>query len=326
MEHFDLQLFAGDGGGAAGASAGATSAGADAGSATGDTGAADAAQQYTTRSGRKVTIPQVSAQMGDTQQVQEPDATSGQDDAAGQDQTEESFDELIKGKYKADFDQRVQKILNGRFKQANETQAKLDKINSFMPALMQKYGLGEGATLDDLANKITDDASLYEEEALKMGVSTDVVRDMHRLQTQLAQAQQAQQQTIEEMRTREHLAKLAQQAEQLKQVFPNFDLLTELNESPEFARMTSPEVGISVESAYRAIHAKEIEAAAMQYGAQRAANQVAASVKANGMRPAENGMGNQAGIASQVDPSTFTLKDIEQIKERLRRGETISFG
>lgn len=331
MEYFNLQLFAAGDGAGAGASAGAAAAGTGADANSGAQGAEAAAPQYVSRSGRsRVPFPtttQETAQIGGSQQEDQTGAATGQDDAAaGQDQTEESFESLIKGKYKADFDQRVQKILNGRFKQANETQAQMDKISKILPALYQKYGLGEGATLDDLANKVTDDDSLYEDEAMRMGVSTEVVRDMHKLQNQLAEAQQAQQQTVEEMRVREHLANLAQQAEQLKAVFPGFDLMTELNNSPEFARMTSPEVGIPVETAYRAVHAREIEAAAMQYGAQRAATQVAASVKANGQRPAENGMGGQAGVASRVDPSSFGRKEIEEIKRRLARGENISFG
>lgn len=323
MEYFDLQLFAGEGDGAG--SSGTADA-ANTTGAAGDTGAEAAAPQYIPRSGRRRTEqanPLADVQYGI--QPQQKAQAKGQDDAAGDGQGE-SFDDLIKGRYKADFDSRVQKILDGRFKKANETQAQMDKVNSFLPQLMQKYGLEEGATLDDLAKKITDDDSLYEDEALKMGVSTEVARDMHRLQSQLEAEQRARQQTVEEMRVREHLANLAQQAEQLRQIFPNFDLMTELNNSPEFARMTSPEVGISVEAAYRAIHAREIESAAMQYGAQRAASQVTAAVRANGRRPTENGMGGQAGVVSKVDPSTLNKRDIEEIKRRISRGETISFG
>jgi len=325
---FNLQLFAGDGDGA-GASAGSAAGAADSGTtgATGDAGAEAAAPQYIPRSGRRRTEqanPLADVQYGIQPQAQ-PAQAKGQDDAASED-GKESFDDLIKGRYKADFENRVQKILDGRFKKANETQAQMDKVNSFLPQLMQKYGLGEGATLDDLARKVTDDESLYEDEALQMGVSTSVARDMHRLQSQLEAERKAREQSVEEMRIREHLASLAQQAEQLKAVFPGFDLMTELNNSPEFARMTSPEVGISVEAAYRAIHAKEIESAAMQYGAQRAASQVTAAVRANGARPAENGMGGQAGVVSKVDPSTLNKRDIEEIKRRIARGETISFG
>ena len=323
MDHWNLQLFAGEGdGGASAASSGTADAG-----TTGAQGAEDAAPQYTPRSGRRAekTNPLANVQYGVPQKGQTTANATGQDDAA-KEGSGETFDQLIKGRYKQDFDQRVKTILDGRFKNQRETQAQMDKINEFLPALKQKYGLSNDATVDDLKAKVLDDDSLYEDEALKMGVSTDVVRDMHRLQTQAAEAERARQETVEEMRVREHLANLAQQAEALRQVFPNFDLMAEINNSPEFARLTSPEVNIPVEVAYRAIHAREIEAAAMQYGAQRATSQVTASVKANGQRPVENGMGGQAGVVSKIDPSSLTKKDIEEIKRRISRGERISFG
>lgn len=310
MLKFNLQLFAGDGDGA-GASAGA---GADAGANPGVTEEAAAPQEYTTRSGRKVTIPT---------QGQAPMA-AGQDDAAAD--TQESFDDLIKGKYKADFEKKIQSILQPRLKTANENKATLDKLNGVMPLLNQKFGLDDKSTLEDLINKVQDDDSLYEDEALKMGVSTSVVRDMHKLQRERDAALQAQQQSIEDARMQQHFESLSRQAEALKQVFPNFDLMTELQSSPEFMRLTSPEVNIPLETAYRAIHAREIESGAMAYGAQRAAQQVAASVKANGQRPVENGMGGQAGTVVGMDPSKMTKKDIENIKARIRRGEQISFG
>ena len=219
----------------------------------------------------------------------------------------------------------MQGILRGRLKGIQDTKAQMDKVNSILPNLFQKYGLGEGATIDDLQKKVLDDESQYEDEAAQMGVSTAVVRDMHRLERERDAANQAKQQSIEDMRLRSHFEHLSRQAEQLRQVFPNFDLMAEINASPEFARLTSPDVNIPLETAYRAVHAREIESGAMAYGAQRAAQQVAASVKANQARPAENGMGGQPNIVTKTDPSKLTKKDFDEIKRRLERGESVSF-
>lgn len=331
--HWNLQLFADGGDGGAGGSAGAGTGDGGAGEgSTGDTGAQDAAAQYAAnRSGRKQKPnPLANVQYG-VSQAAEGDATAaGQDDAAqGTDQsqatTKPSFEDLIKGEYKADFEKQVKTILSGRLRGAQETRQQMDKVNQILPQLMQKYGLGEGATLDDLQKKVLDDDSLYEDEAAQMGVSTAVVRDMHRLERERDAAQQAQQQSIEDMRLWSHFEHLSRQAEQLRQVFPNFDLMAELNASPEFARLTSPDVNIPLETAYRAVHAREIESGAMAYGAQRAAKQVAASVKANQARPMENGMGGQANIVTKTDPSKLKKADIDEIARRLERGENITF-
>ena len=324
QEMLYLQLFA-DGSGDGGAAAAGTGDGGN----TGAQVAEAAAPQYTLRAGKKAQKPDPMANVRYGIQPQDktnaPDTTT-QAAAATEDASDPTYEQLIKGKYKADHDAYVQNLLNGRFKKANELQAQMDKVNSFLPALMQKYGLGEGATLDDLANKVTDDDALYEEEADKLGTTVDVVRNMRKLQARNEMLTQQQQRTAEEMRMQQHFAHLSRQAEALKQIFPGFDLMTEINKSPEFARLTSPEVNIPLETAYRAVHAKEIESGAMQYGAQRAAQQVAAAVKANQARPVENGMGGQPGIVTKTDPSTLKLKDIAEIKRQVAKGVKVSFG
>lgn len=332
----DLQMFADGGAGAGGdgGAAGAAGAGDGSGQAgAGETGAQDAAAQYVAnRSGRKArTNPLANVQYGVKRGEAGNQTAGGQDDAAkggdqAQAQSRPSFDELIKGDYKQDYEQSIQQILTGRLKGARETKAQLDQINAIMPQIMQKYGLGEGATIEDLKNKVLDDDSLYEEEANRMGTSTQVVRDMHRLERQRDEAVQAQAQTLEDMRMRAHFEHLSRQAEELKKIFPGFDLMTEINSSPEFARMTGPDVNIPLETAYRAVHAREIESGAMAYGAQRAAKQVAASVKANQSRPVENGMGNQPGAVTKIDPSKLSKADFDEIKRRVLRGDEISFG
>jgi len=325
MEIINLQLFAGDGAGA-GASAGAGDGAANAGT-TGEQGAEAAApQEYISRSGRRYAMPTTGGAQTTAGADDAPGSTSNNQSKDGDQPEDESFEDLIKGRYKQDFEKKIQSILQPRLKTANENKATLDKINQIVPLLNQKFGLEDGATIDDLVKKVNDDDSLYEDEALKMGVSTDVVRDMHRLQRERDEAVQAQQQSVEEARIQAHFEHLSRQAEAFRQIVPGFDLMAEINASPEFARLTSPEVNIPVETAYRAVHAREIESGAMAYGAQRAAQQVAASVKANGQRPAENGMGAQNGAVVGVDPSKLTLKDIEQIKARIRKGEQISFG
>ena len=63
-------------------------------------------------------------------------------EAAAQPQEHASFDELIKGAYKQDFDARVQAILDRRFKTAN---AELAAVRPVMALLRQRYNIPDGA-------------------------------------------------------------------------------------------------------------------------------------------------------------------------------------
>ena len=81
-----------------------------------------------------------------------------------------------------------------------------------------------------------------------------------------------------------HFESLERQAETLKESFPEFDLRTELGD-PVFLRLTSPEIGLSVEDAYHALHHREIAEA----GAKAAAEMIGNSVKAGKSMPQENG-------------------------------------
>lgn len=79
---------------------------------------------------------------------------------------------------------------------------------------------------------------------------------------------------------------MMQQAETLREVFPDFDLRQEL-QNQTFAQALG--CGMTPEGAYLAAHAAEILPAAMAYGAQYAREQLASSLM-GGNRPEENGL------------------------------------
>lgn len=315
----NLQLFAeGGGSGDGGAAAGGDGAAAE-GSGTGVTGENAAPQQqreYVSRSGRRYVIPDQD-QSAQPQQEQPPQNQAKE--------SQETFEDLIKGRFKKDYDERVQSTINARFKKANETQARMDKLDSIMPQLLAKYGLAEDASIDDFAKKVSDDDSIYEEEALEKGMTVQQVRDVHRLTAENERMKRMEQERTENAALEAHFSNLSQQAEQLRQTVPDFDLMSEVQNNPTFARLTAPGVGISVQDAYFATHRERTISDAMAYGANRAATQVAQAVRSNSNRPTEAGVGNQVGFQSQVDPSKLSRDEYNKIRERVRRGEKISF-
>lgn len=113
MTKLSLQLFAD------GAGAGAAAAGAAMGAETGSTG-----QPAT----------------GNNNAEGAAGSTTGAESTAEQSQVE-TFDDLIKGRYKQDFDAKVQSIINKRFKGAREAEASMNKLSQGISALGTYYGL-----------------------------------------------------------------------------------------------------------------------------------------------------------------------------------------
>ena len=119
---------------------------------------------------------------------------------------------------------------------------------------------------------------------------------------------------------------LEQQGEAMKKTFPNFDLRKEL-QNPVFARMTSPNVGVSVEDAYHAVHRKEIMAAGMQVTAQQTAQKISNAIQAGSRRPDENGTSGRSASVTTFDYSKASKAEREALKREIyaakARGEKL---
>lgn len=305
---FNLQLFAD--GGAAGGDGGAAAA--TAGDATGVT-APDAG----VRKSRKRENPLANVQYG-KKQDSEQHAAPAQEPAA--DQGEETFESLIKGKYKADFDAHVQGIVRNRFKANAENEAQLEAYKPLMEALGKKFNV-DPTDIEGMTRAVSYDPEELEMEALQRGMSVDSLMTIKKLEAQNEKLTKEQNKSIAEQRMQAHFNQLAKDSEGLKAMYPNFDLMTEM-QNPTFARLTAPGVGISVQQAYELVHMEEIK----QQNAKQQALAYANSVRANGARPSENGLtGEQGAQTVKSDPNTLTAADRAEIKRRVMRGEKIAF-
>lgn len=327
----DLQLFAeGAAGGAGTGSAGtaAAAAGEGAGPGAGETGvtgqdAAAAGERAKRRN------PLADVKYGKQPEESAARAAAAQEEAGPeaaqepQAQQEESFDSLIRGKYKNDFDSRVQAIVQNRLKNSKEAEAKLEKLQPMLEALAAKNGL-RADDVDGLIRKVTDDDSLYEDEALERGIPVETLKQIKNLERENQRMIRQQQEAAKDAQLRGHFEKLVRQGEEVAKIYPDFNLQNELRD-PNFARLTSPGVGIDVRTAYEVVHRDRIAPALMQTAALKTAAQISASVRANGARPAENGVGSAAVQAAEAkaDPSKWTKADREEVRRRVHRGEKI---
>lgn len=231
------------------------------------------------------------------------------------------FENLIKGEYKEEYDRRMQDTIRQRLKGSKETADKLAAITPALEILAQKYGV-DPADMAALSKAIENDDSIYADEAVKKGMTTEDFKTMRKMERDNArlQSQIAEQQRKES--ANQQYAQWAQQAEQAKQLYPSLDLKAEVK-NPQFMQLLRS--GVDVGSAYLVIHKDDILPAAMQHTAKVVEQKLTDKIIAGGSRPAENGMGSQSAAVVKNDVSKLTKADRDEIRRRVAGGEKIRF-
>lgn len=320
---FDLQLFGEGGAGGSGAGTGAASANGSQAAAVG--AEVNPAEQRSPARSKRRENPLANVTYGRQAEPQQSDAAKQDQNVQQEEAAEESFEDLIKGRFKGDFETRVQGILQDRLKGSRERES---KINPIIERVAQRYGMDASDMstfdLDALTEAIDSDTSLYEQEALEKGMDVNTLMKVKRLERMEAVQQREAEQRRQQAEIEQHLQSMIQQGDELKKLYPTFDLQAELK-NPSFVRLTAPGVGVDVRTAYEVVHRDEMRGAEMQYAAQKSAQRIAASVQANARRPAENGMAGGAAATNKSDPAKLKLADFKEVMRRAAKGEKIAF-
>ena len=331
----DLQLFAegGEGSGTVGNATAPAPAAAE--SSAAGTAPAGFQQGDTLGDGRQVQNAQVAAELNrqmkrhpELRKVygQRPKGTIPQDqpaqaEAQPEKTIQERWDEAIKGEFKDLYGQGVQKAIQDRFKNQADLQKVVDEQRAVLEMAMKDRHV---QSVDELRKSYDEDDSLLQDEAEAAGMTVESFRTMKEIQQENERLRQVEQASIQEQLMRNHFSKLTQQAEELRKTFPDFDLRAEL-QNPEFFRLTSPEVGISVEDAFYTLHGKELAAASMKAGMERAQQQLGQTIRAQGMRPIEGAAHGQGQPAAQapIDFSHMTRKEREAFRSQVKNGKVV---
>jgi hypothetical protein len=221
----------------------------------------------------------------------------------------------------------MQAVVRSRLKSEKSAEDALSKMAPAIEVMARKYNLDpKNMDYDALATAINNDDAYYEDKALEMGVSVETAKRVDQMERDTERQKAMEQRTLQEQKIQQHFVKLEQQGEALKKVFPNFDLRTELK-NPAFARMTAPNVGISVEDAYYAVHRNEIQTASMQITAQKTAEKISNAIQSGSRRPDESGASSQAPSVSTFDYRSASKEQRDALKQRIReaaaRGEKL---
>lgn len=239
------------------------------------------------------------------------------------------FERLIKGDYKDLFDERVKRNIDSRFKQTKSLEEQVEQHKAFAPvldAIASKYGV-DAKNAEAMLKALDDDASFYEDEAAKRGLTVDQYKEFRKIERENENFRRAEAEAKRKANADQVLAKWNQQAEACKQYYGDFDLGAEVNDPDTGSRFVDLlKAGIDVQTAYEVIHKNDLLSGAMRYTAAQTQQKVVNDIRARGMRPQENGSGGSAAAAmTQKRPSEMTRKEREAFAQRAMRGERITF-
>jgi len=251
---------------------------------------------------------------GNTATGQQVRTKDGQNTADPQDRAAK-FRELIRGEYKDLYTKETQRMIDSRFRETKQLEKYRSDVSPLIDMLNTRYGTSDIAAL---MQAVQSDNAIWEAVADSKGMTVEQYMTQQKLESENANFRRMMADRQRERRARATYNQWLAEADELKEEYPDFNLTTE-SENPEFVALLQR--GIPVKLAYEVLHMDDIKR-----GAAAAAQQaVAASVRANGLRPAENGASAQTGIVTgKINPAEMTKEQRRELARRAARGETIT--
>ena len=233
----------------------------------------------------------------------------------------------IREKYKDKIGEEIQGAIQKRFKNQQSFEDNYNDLLDGLAPLFLKYKL-DISDVEGLKNALATDDTLLEDTAFDEGLTPEAVRERlmqqrenARLQKELERLKEEQMEAQASKEAYDQYNSWVREAEELKQLYPNFDLATEL-ENEEF-RDDLINSGKPLRKAYESAHLDEIIQGAIQTTASKVRESVTNNIKARGMRPSENGTrGGTVSVKKNADELTDT--DIDKIYKRVKMGDIIS--
>lgn len=256
--------------------------------------------------------PQESAPVAEVQKDTEPKEEPVVD-------LEAEFEELIKGKYKDQYNKRTQDTVQKRLKGAKETEERLTAMNPLLDLLSARYGVKADDTAG-LIKALEGDDAFYEKAAEENDMDVKNYRKLMQLQSENTRLKRQNEEQFRQDQMNKQYALWEQQAEQAKTLYPKLDLNVE-SQNPQFRQLLM--AGIDVGTAYLALHRDDVLAGAMQHTAKTVEQKLANKIAAGNSRPPENGASGQSAAVIKTDPSKWTKEDRAEVRRRAARGEKI---
>lgn len=265
--------------------------------------------------------PLASVQYGKEAEGEEEEAAAPEEADNEETEEPESFDSLIQGKYKKDFESRVQQVINRRFRETKELEAVRAKTEPILEILAEKYGL-DLSDLDGIHKAMEGDDALYEQAAMDHGMTTDQYRELSNVRAENRRLRERQEEALRRQRAGERIAQLRNECESLRGIYPNIDFDEEM-QNPAVTRLLS--ANLDFRTAFEAAHMHDIMQGTIRYAVQKTREDTARNIRTRQARPAEEGSGSRVSPPAKRDVSKLTKADRAEIARRAAAGAHISF-
>lgn len=223
------------------------------------------------------------------------------------------FENLIRGKYKEQYDAKVQDTVRKRLRSSHETVEKYTALTPALNLLSEHYGIAPGDAAA-LARCVESDDTFYQRQSEEQGMDVQSLRAFRSLQQENA----ALRQSARQVHAAQQVHSWKKQADEAKNTYPELDMNVECR-NPRFRQLLYS--GLDVGSAYLVLHRDEL----MQSAAENARKMVVNNIVATGSRPSENGTAGQSAAMHRADVASMSRSDREAIRRRAARGERIRF-
>lgn len=232
---------------------------------------------------------------------------------------EETFESLIKGKYKADFDKKMQAAIKRRVGDLNALRGENAKMREALQIAQQRYGTADG-DWDALTNALAEDDAYLEKEAYEKGIDKDTLRTMKRMERENAELKRNQAELERQAREEQEYQKLLQQHEQVTKIYPSFNIDVEIA-NPQFESLVRN--GIDLKTAYEVVHHNEILPQAMKFASDKAREDVAKTIASGQQRPSELAASQNGSSVEHIDVRSLTKEQRAELNRRALAGERI---
>lgn len=250
-----------------------------------------------------------------------PETTEGQQAEQTPEEREKAFNDMINGDFRDLFDARMQKAIKERVGEVKQLQQQLQQQNDVIGLVAKKYGISTDK-MGDIREALESDDVFWEEAAADQGMTVDSYKKMVKLEAENEALHKAREEAERKNRKDAVFQKWDREAEELKRMYPQFDLQSEIQDKRFLDLMGA---GIDMRTIYETLHHDEILPALMQQTAKAATKQQAAAARSGQMRPAENGMSSRPAAQTVKDPAKMTKEERQEYARRAARGEIITF-
>lgn len=233
-----------------------------------------------------------------------------------------AFQDLVNSEeYKDIYTEETQRIINRRFRETQNLEQQVARNQPLIDMLMQRYKISDG-DIGKLTAAIENDDAYWSEAAEEAGMSVEQYKQFQKLQRENAALMRDQQQRRSQQAAQQQLQKWYGEAEQVKGVYPSFDLNAEVKNQQFLSMLKS---GVPMQHAYEVVHLDDIKAGVAKMQAKATERQVVDGIRAKGARPQENGTTSQSAFTVKDDVGKLTKAERAEIARRVARGEIIKF-